>query len=300
MRAIEPGQTGYAVNPEDGVRSYYEVFGPEDAARTLLFLPTWSLVHSRCWKMQVPYFARRGYRVVTFDGRGNGKSGRPANGYTANHYAQDALAVCDEVGIDEMAVVALSAGGRPAVQLAAEHPELVRALVMVAPAIRLEGGARRNLDDFLNAPPDREGWNKYNAVHWREQYPDFVDWFVGEIFSEPHSTKPFDDFTGWAAGTTPEILIATTVESRTPLVAEHCRAIQCPTLLIHGDDDRIIPLDSSHRLHETIPNADLFIIEGGGHAPNARDPVKVNLTIAAFLERRSGWRSEREAAYARA
>lgn len=289
MRALEPRTTGYAINPNDGVRSYYEVFGPgpegAPASRTILFFPTWSLVHSRCWKMQVPYFARRGFQVITFDGRGNGKSDRPESGYTTDHYAADALAVCDRAGVEQVALVTLSAGGRPGVQLAAEFRERISHLVLIAPAIRLQGGARLGLESFLSEPPDREGWNKYNAVHWREEYLDFVEWFVGNIFSEPHSTKPFDDFIGWAMETTPETLIATTVESATPRIAEYCNAVRCPTLLIHGDEDRITPIGNSRDVQAEILGSELFVIEGGGHVPNARDPVKVNLLIHAFLNR---------------
>ena len=58
-----------------GVRVAYEVFGQGD--QTLLLLPPWAIVHSRFWKLQVPYLARH-FRVVTFDARGNGRSDRPA------------------------------------------------------------------------------------------------------------------------------------------------------------------------------------------------------------------------------
>ena len=300
MRALEPRITGYATSPNDGVRSYYEVFGPEDASRTILFFPTWSLVHSRCWKMQAPYFARRGFQVITFDGRGNGKSDRPESGYTTDHYAEDALAICDEVGVEQVAIVTLSAGSRPSVQLAAEHPERVSHLVLIGPAIRLEGGARLSIDSFLSEPPDREGWNKYNAVHWREEYRDFVEWFTGEIFSEPHSTKQFDDFVGWAIETTGETLVATTVESVTPGIAEYCGAVRCPTLIVHGDDDHIIPLANSREVQAAIADSELFVIEGGGHAPNARDPVKVNLVIHEFLTRQHDRTRRKEVAHASA
>src|SRR5262249_39530679 len=98
-RALEPHTTGFASNPVDGVRVFYEVFGPPAAERSLLFLPTWSLVHSRVWKAQVPYFARHGFRVVTFDGRGNGRSDRPGTGYWTDDFVRDALSVLDAVGV---------------------------------------------------------------------------------------------------------------------------------------------------------------------------------------------------------
>jgi pimeloyl-ACP methyl ester carboxylesterase len=77
-RAVTPVERGFA--DSDGVRIGYEVFGQGE--ETLLLLPPWSIIHSRFWKAQVPYLSRH-FRVVTFDGRGNGRSDRPttADGY---------------------------------------------------------------------------------------------------------------------------------------------------------------------------------------------------------------------------
>ena len=70
MRAREPDRDGYI--ERDGVRVYYELFGAEHPAEpAVLLLPTWSIIHSRFWKAQVPYLARY-YRVITFDGRAMG------------------------------------------------------------------------------------------------------------------------------------------------------------------------------------------------------------------------------------
>ena len=66
-----PDSEGFA--ERDGQRLFYEVYGEGD--QTVFLLPTWSLVHSRHWKMQIPYFARH-FRVLTMDGLGNGRSDR--------------------------------------------------------------------------------------------------------------------------------------------------------------------------------------------------------------------------------
>src|ERR671936_1313890 len=97
MRASEPNTTGFI--ERDGVRVYWELMG--DGEQTVLFLPTWSLFHSRHWKMQLPYFARH-FRVLTFDGRGNGRSHRPPDpaAYAQREFAADALAVLDETGTE--------------------------------------------------------------------------------------------------------------------------------------------------------------------------------------------------------
>ena len=73
MRARQPDYEGHV--EREGVEVFYEVFG--DGEPTILLLPAWSVVHSRIWKMQIPFLARH-YRVVTFDGRGNGRSARPS------------------------------------------------------------------------------------------------------------------------------------------------------------------------------------------------------------------------------
>src|SRR5213596_3227710 len=111
MRARYPEQDGYV--ERDGVKVFYEVFG--DGAPTILLMPTWSIVHSRHWKMQVPYLARH-YRVVTFDGRGNGRSDRPVgpDAYAEREFVDDALAVMDATGTAEAVLVSFSLGGQRA------------------------------------------------------------------------------------------------------------------------------------------------------------------------------------------
>src|SRR3954452_11705907 len=108
-RARHPDASGYV--ERDGVQSYYEVYGSGEP--TVLLLPTWSIIHSRHWKMQIPYLARH-CRVVTFDGRGNGRSDRPEAGYGEREFAADALAVMDHTGTGTAVVVSLSRGAHRA------------------------------------------------------------------------------------------------------------------------------------------------------------------------------------------
>src|SRR6266542_414986 len=132
MRARYPDTDGYALR--DGVKLFYEVFG--EGEPTVLLLPTWSIVHSRHWKMQVPYLAQP-FRVVTFDGRGNGRSDRPtaAEAYSVDEFVADALAVMDATDTDRAVIVGFSLGGQRVLQLAALHPERVIAAAFIAPAV---------------------------------------------------------------------------------------------------------------------------------------------------------------------
>src|ERR671916_3300001 len=130
-RARYPDEEGYV--ERDGVRVFYEVYGAGEP--TFLLLPTWSIIHSRHWKAQIPYLARHA-RVVTFDGRGNGRSDRPAavEAYAEREFAADALAVMDATGTERAVIVGLSAGTLWGVLLAAEHPERVESAAFIGPA----------------------------------------------------------------------------------------------------------------------------------------------------------------------
>ena len=126
MRAKMPDSDGLVTR--DGVNLAYEIYG--DAPNTMLFIPPWSIVHSRIYKAQLPYFSER-FRCITYDGRGNGKSDRPDDvaAYSLDNYLADALAVMDALHVGQAVLVGLSFGGLLASILAAHHPERVRAAI---------------------------------------------------------------------------------------------------------------------------------------------------------------------------
>lgn len=284
MRALDPTTAGTVVNAHDGVGLYYEAFGPADARRTIVLLPTWSLVHSRVWKMQVPYLVQRGHRVITFDGRGNGRSCRPDAGYATDDFVRDTQTVIDHLRVGSAVLIGFSAGARWAIQFAAQHPDLVEQLVLIAPATFMDGSPRVGLTRFTEAPPDRDGWNKYNAVHWREDYRDFVRWFAAQIFTEPHSTKGRDDIDSWACDTTHEMLTQTVLDSANPRMGEYWRAVDCPVLIVHGSHDAVIAIANSRDMQARRPGTHLAVLDDSGHAPHIRDAVRTNLITGAFLE----------------
>ena len=280
-RARYPDAEGYV--ERDGVRIFWERYG--DGEPTVLLLPTWSIVHSRSWKLQIPYLARH-CRVVTFDGRGNGRSDRPA-GAEANstdEFAADALAVLDATDTSSATVVALSCGALWGTILAADHPERVDRIVYICPAVRLAPGHPERDVPFDEPLDTDEGWAKYNSYHWKRDYPDFLEFFCAKCLNEPHSTKQIEDFIAWALETTPETL-ADTVRGIGVERAEDfrgmCARVRRPVLVIHGDRDLVRPFAQGQALAEATGGA-LVTLEGAGHIPNARDPVKVNLLLREF------------------
>jgi pimeloyl-ACP methyl ester carboxylesterase/predicted glycosyltransferase len=291
MRARHPDQEGSV--EREGVRLFYEIHG--DGPRTVFFLPTWSIIHSRHWKAQMPYFARH-FRVLTFDGRGNGRSDRPADSaaYGVREFAADALAVLDATGTKKAVLVSFSMGAQWALLLAAEHPERVEGAAFIGPSLPLAPGHPERAVDFDARLSTSEGWSKYNRHYWRQDYRGFLEFFFSRVFTEPHSTKQIEDCVGWGLETTSETLIATNDgpglepdETR-----ELCRRVRCPVLVLHGGADSISPPGRGAALAESTGGR-LVTLEGAGHAPHARDPVKVNLLLRDFADpqppRRTAW-----------
>ncbi len=281
-RARYPDEDGYV--ERDGVRIFYEVYGSGD--RTVLLLPTWSIIHSRHWKAQIPYLARHA-RVVTFDGRGNGRTDRPdtVEAYAEREFAADALAVMDATATERAILVGLSAGTLWGALLAAEHPERVEGAVFIAAAAPFAQHAVRTTAPFDEPMESYEGWDKYNRHYWLENYRDFLEFFFGKVFTEPHSTKQFEDCVGWGLETDGATLALTYLgrELRDrDSFREICRRISCPVLVIHGTDDAVRPFIVGEELAEVTGGA--FVgLEGSGHCPHARDPVRVNLLLRDFI-----------------
>lgn len=119
-RARYPDSEGFV--ERDGMNVFYELYG--EGEETIFLLPTWSLVHSRFWKMQIPYFARH-FRVLTMDGLGNGRSDRcpDPRRYGAEEFARDCLAVMDATGTDRAVAASWSRGAQFQLEMSRLAPE---------------------------------------------------------------------------------------------------------------------------------------------------------------------------------
>jgi pimeloyl-ACP methyl ester carboxylesterase/predicted glycosyltransferase len=282
-RARYPDETGYV--ERGGVRVFWERYG--QGAPTFLLPPTWEIVHSRCWKCQIPYLSRHG-RVVTFDPRGNGRSDRPRDdeAYTRREFTADALAVMDAVGVERAIVVAWCDMGESLI-LAAEHPDRVAGLVLIAPALPVSEPevAPYPFDKVLDT---EEGWAKENRHYWLRDWRGYLEWFFSQCFTEPHSTKQVEDCVGWGLDTDAETILAgfrgwDTKELDPATVVALCARVRCPSLVVQGTDDELVEPEWGIALAEEL-GSPLVLLEGSGHAPHARDPVRTNLLLRDFAE----------------
>ena len=287
MRARYPDAVGFV--ERGGVKVGYEVFGEGEPA--VVFAPINPIVHSCAWKAQVPYLARR-FKVITIDPRGNGRSDRPqaAKAYAQTEFVADTLAVMDACQVDRAVVVGISRSGWTSLLMAALHPGRVLGVVAIASAAPglAPRPAHRAVYDFDEVLDTEEGWAKENRHYWARDWRGFAEFFFGELLSEPHSAKPREDCVGWALETSPEAVTAYWMAPEGSSSQEETerllRRVSCPVVAIHGDQDRCVPLSWSERIAE-LTRADLLIVEGAGHCPNAREPVVVHHAIRDFADR---------------
>ena len=176
-------------------------------------------------------------------------------------------------------------------ELAATSPERVLGAVLIDPAISFMAPLpERQAFSFDEELDTTEGWAKFNRHYWRREYRDFLEFFASEVFSESHSTKQIEDFVGWGLETSPETLVLTQLGAQ-PASRSEMEAIlgrvRCPVLVVHGGDDRVRPHAVGAAAAELAGGA-LVTIEGGGHCPQARHPVRINLLIREFVESLGG------------
>jgi pimeloyl-ACP methyl ester carboxylesterase/predicted glycosyltransferase len=286
MRARYPDQEGYV--ERNGVKTYYEVFG--EGEPTILLTPSSPIVHSRQWKAQVPYLAHH-FRVVTFDGRGNGRSDRPdtSEAYGDDEIIADTIKVMDATGTEKAVLVVLCHVWW-VLAFAASHPERVLGLVAIAPGVPLapiHPNRAKYLESFDEPRDMYQGWAKTNRHYWLQDWKGFVTFFFDKMLPEPHSTKQLEDTVDWCLDTTPQTMLLNRAAPRFPKTKEEaeelCRKVRSPVLVIHGSLDEC-QLPARGEAFARLTGGRLMILEGAGHMTPGRDPVKINLMTKEFVD----------------
>ena len=131
-----------------------------------------------------------------------------------------------------------------------------------------------------------EGWAKHNRHYWLRDYPGYLEFFMSRMFTESHSTKPIEDTVGWGRDTTGETLALTywAPFMKPEEARELAGRVRCPVLVLHGDHDALGSVTRGIALAEDTGGR-LVLLEGSGHAPHVRDPVRVNLLLRDFIRR---------------
>ncbi len=175
-------------------------------------------------------------------------------------------------------------GAQRGLLLAANHPERVEAAVFIGPTTRAAEShcrsARCTRGKMSSTPI---GLGEVQQALLATRLSGFLDFFLSRVFTEPHSTKPIEDGVGWGLETTGETLALTHWGLDAGETRELARRVRCPVLVIHGDHDGQSDVSRGIALAEHT-GGQLIVLDGSGHAPHLRDPVKVNLLLRDFVK----------------
>jgi pimeloyl-ACP methyl ester carboxylesterase len=211
---------------------------------------------SRFWFRMPELLTQAGYRVVTPDNRGTGRSDKPRGPYTMRRFARDVVAVLDHAGLERAVVAGISMGGMIAQELALRHPERVLGLVLLATSPGLPHGklaSPRTLLTLLSLPFRRDGRALARLLLPRTHHPrarELLAEWPAAMAAEP---VPFSTF--WSH------LAAATTHSTGSRLAR----LRCDTVVIHGADDMLIHPDNGRFLARRIPGAILEVLPDVGH-----------------------------------
>jgi pimeloyl-ACP methyl ester carboxylesterase len=290
-RARYPDDEGFV--ERDGQRMFYEVYGAGE--ETIFLLPTWSLVHSRHWKMQIHHLARH-FRVLSMDGLGNGRSDRcrDLKRYAPVEFARDCLAVMDATCTERAVMVSISTGTQYQLELARLAPERIAGAVFIGPMFPYTPSHLKLLTHPLTPAFSRSvhlpwpiSWAHMSGGHWRQDYLKSAEWFISRALPEPHSPKAIEDGVGWALDTDPETLITTLAHSEflrgRRTLRQLAENLDCPVLVVCGDRDKIVPPRDA-RMLARLSNGHFEVVCGAGHLPHVRKPVQFNSALRDFSE----------------
>ncbi len=252
----------------DGVRLYHELHGPSPTGgRTPLLLVEGLGGDIPGWRRNIPVLSSV-RPVIAFDLRGNGRSTMRDEPVTMATFVDDATALLDSLSVGRADVYGQSFGGMIAQEMALTEGERVRALILAATHAGPAHEARRT-GPVSKVPKDRPYLALYSDAFARE-HPDHVaeDILVGS--QQPQA--PFAGRRQW------EAMQAFDSFDRLP-------TLRLPVLVLHGSEDRLVPVENARLLANRIPGAELVVLEGAGHVYHSEQPDAADAAVLRFLDR---------------
>lgn len=271
---------------KDGTAIFFKDWGPK-TAQPIMFHHGWPL-SSDDWDAQMLFFVQRGFRVVAHDRRGHGRSAQVSEGHDMDHYAADAFAVAEHLNLRNAVHIGHSTGGGEVARYVAKHGQpagrvakavLVAAVppLMLKTASNPEGLPMEVFDGFRKAVADNRaqffqdvpagpfyGFNRPGA----KVYPGVIqNWWrqgmMGSAKAHYEGIKAFSETDQ----------------------TEDLKAITVPTLVMHGDDDQIVPIhDAAQKAIKLLKNGTLKVYPGLSHGMLTVNADVLNADLLAFIK----------------
>ncbi|OAP62438.1 hypothetical protein AYL99_04641 [Fonsecaea erecta] len=269
----------------DGTEIYYKDWGNKDASATVVFSHGWPL-NGDNWESQMFFLASKGYRVVAHDRRGHGRSSQPWTGNDMDTYADDLLQLFEHLDLKGVMMVGHSTGGGEVARFLGRHgASRVSKAVLVSAVTPLMLKTEAN----PKGTP-LEVFDSFRAAMIKDRAQFFIDVPSGPFFgfNRPgaHVSQGLIQ-SWWQQGMMCGFVNSyecVKVFSETDMT-EDLKKIDIPVLVLHGDDDQVVPIDASaHEAIKLLKNGKLVVIKGGPHALPNIHAEEVNNELLKFLE----------------
>lgn len=277
-------RTASTVTTQDGVELYYKDWGPKNG-QVVMFSHGWPL-NSDSWESQMQFLAEKGYRVIAHDRRGHGRSSQPWDGNDMDHYADDLSAVIKALKVKDVTLVGFSTGGGEVARYIGRHgTKLVKkaALISAVPPIMVKTEWNPNGVPMSVFDGIREASNK-------DRSQLYLDIASGPFFGfNREGAKPSQGMIqsfwrqGMMAGaknTYDSIAAFSATDFR-----EDLAKFDVPTLVVHGDDDQLVPIETTGKASAAlIKNSKLIIYKGAPHGLADTHKEQLNQDLLNFLQ----------------
>ncbi len=273
---------GY-VTTKDGVEIFYKDWGPRDA-QVIYFHHGWPL-SSDDWDAQMLFFLAQGFRVVAHDRRGHGRSSQVWDGHDMDHYADDTAAVVNHLGVQGAVHAGHSTGGGEVVRYIARHredPVAKAVLISAVPPLMVKtannpGGLPKDVFDGLQAQLAA------NRAQFYRDVPSGPFYGYNRPGAEPSEGIIQNWWRQGMMGGAKAHYDGIVAFSQTDFT-EDLKSITIPVLVMHGDDDQIVPYENSGVLSaKLLPNATLKIYPGFSHGMPTLNADTINADLLAFV-----------------
>jgi pimeloyl-ACP methyl ester carboxylesterase len=259
---------------------YYEDHG---SGQPIVLIHGWPL-SGRSWEKQMPALLEGGYRVITYDRRGFGGSSQPVSGYDYDTLAADLQTLMTKLNLHDATLVGFSMGGGEVARYLGTHGTArARKAIFIAaiPPFLPKSGDNPHGVDPGGFEEIRKALKADRLSFLTGFFSKFynVDVLGGRLISDEVVRLSWSIASGASPQGTLDCVSAWLTDFRKDLAA-----IDVPTLVIHGDSDRILPISATgERIHESVKGSQFAVIEGGPHGLTWTHAEKVNAALLDFL-----------------
>ncbi|KTC43311.1 alpha/beta hydrolase [Pseudomonas sp. ABAC61] len=273
---------GY-VTTQDGVDIFYKDWGPRDA-QIIYFHHGWPL-SSDDWDAQMLFFLKQGFRVVAHDRRGHGRSSQVWDGHDMDHYADDVAAVVKHLGVEKAIHVGHSTGGGEVVRYIARYPEdSVPKAVLISSVPPLMVKTDKNPDGLPKSVfDDLQVQLEANRAQFYQDIPAGPFYGYNRPGAKPSQGIILNWWRQGMMGSAKAHYDGIVAFSQTDF-SENLASIKIPVLVMHGDDDQIVPYENSGVLSaKLVANGTLKLYPGFSHGMPTINADTINADLLAFV-----------------